>query len=90
MNQQQVTLEEIGERWGQLLSQAFAQLISLQKQYDQLEAEYSRLNEENGDLRERLRQVELNLIAAKGDLVVAQAKEKAAPEDGYSVVAPPD
>ena len=63
MNQPQVTLEEIGERWGQLLSQAFAQLISLQKQYDQLEAEYSRLNEENEDLRERLHRAQLDLIA---------------------------
>ena len=37
-DQQKFTVDELGEHWGRLLSQAFAQIITLEKQVAQLEA----------------------------------------------------
>jgi regulator of replication initiation timing len=72
------TVEEIGEHFGRLLSQAFALEITLTKRIAALEGENDRLTTENEDLRERLHRAELNVLAANGGASIGEAKEKAA------------
>jgi len=54
MNGQQVNLEEIGQRWGALLTQAFAQIITLEKQLAQERAEKAMLLKKLGKSESRL------------------------------------
>jgi hypothetical protein len=61
------TLEEIGERFGRLLGQAFAVEITLNKQIATLQAEVEKLTAENEALHGRVY-----------EMTIEEAKEKAA------------
>lgn len=77
-NQQpQITLEEIGERFGRVDAQIYAQIITLEKNIAilrednrALSVELVRVTAENEDLRERLHRAEVDLLAAQGKQII--------------------
>jgi uncharacterized protein YaiL (DUF2058 family) len=72
----------VNERWGKLLGQAMAQIILLEKEIaslgdkvTQLDAELVNRAEKEKQLRSRLHQAEIDLIAAQGKAVIDDGAE---------------
>jgi regulator of replication initiation timing len=72
------TLDEIGEYWGRILSQAFANIIALEKQIAELETYNASLSKEADRLRHELHKAQVDLVEAQTSPIINQAKEKAA------------
>lgn len=67
-DQPKFTLDELGAHWGRLLNQAFAEIITLEKQVSQLEAH-------NKALRDQVNKAEMALLAVQGKQVIDEVGE---------------
>jgi len=74
MNQQQpppsFTLDELGARWGPLLTHLFGQNIMLEKQLAAVQADNAALSLEIERLRRDIRQAQTDLLAAQDSKVI--------------------
>lgn len=69
------TVDELGEKWGRLVSPILAQIIIFEKQNAQLIEQNNQLAADLGNMRERLRVAEMELLKKEGKEIIDSAGE---------------
>ncbi len=73
-NQPQFTITELGAKFGSQQAQILAELITLEKQNEQLQTDLNQMQMKNDDLAARLHQAQLDLIAVQGKAIIDETE----------------